>query len=173
MIASWLRAAVPATWRTALLRNKTTHRSLTAVVARDQRRRHPHCDCQLLFDGHRCLGWALGSLRTWERDYFAICDRLLPVLAPKVIWGIGANVGIWTLYFATKHPSVTTLVAYEPDESNLQMLRANIDLNRLNDRVAVCPIALSAKPGEAEFAVDDFTGSTGTLEPGPTFIQKY
>lgn len=168
-----IRSLIPKTMRAALLRNRVTHRLLTTFVARDQRKRHPRCQCTFNFDGHRALGWATGGLASWEAAYFTACDRLIRHIQPRVVWDIGANVGIYTLYFASKHACVSHVVAYEPDVDNLAWLHKNIHCNHLGERVTLRKAAVSHESGAATFHVDSFTGSTGSLERDTVFITRY
>lgn len=172
-VLSRLRSLVPKPCRAALLKNKVTSTLIRSFVKQDQLRQHPQCGCRLAFDGHRSLGWATGGLATWEQDYFEACRRMFLSIQPQVVWDVGANVGIWTLFFAESFASVSTVVAYEPDQVNLRMLERNVAINALPHRVQVRPVALSAKTGSADFQVDAMTGSTGSLELNDAFITRY
>jgi FkbM family methyltransferase len=172
-LTSILRKAVPPSLRTALLRNRLTYRAIRACVAERQRWPHPHSQFIFTFSGHRNLGWATGGLGEWEREYFQFCSELFEVIRPRVVWDIGANVGIWTLYFAASAPPVTAVVAFEPDRCNLHYLRANVEENNLSALVEVRDCALSSAAGEATFMSDPFTGATGSLEQSSAFITKY
>ena len=57
-------------------------------------------------------------------------------------WDVGANVGLYSIYFAKKHPQ-NTVIAFEPSPFNLKLLSVNISANGLTDNVSVFPIALS------------------------------
>jgi FkbM family methyltransferase len=173
MAAAWLRNRITPSWRAAIRRSSIAATLIRAFVPKWQVRPHPHCDCLLRFDGHRNIGWATGGLPTWELDYFQACARLFRQMRPTVIWDIGANVGIWTQYFARAVGSIDTVVAYEPDKFNIQLLQENVIANRLGGRVIVRSLALSSIEGEATFQADHFTGSTGTLERCDGFITRY
>lgn len=168
-----VRAMVPKAYRAALIRNRATSALIRSFVRKDQCVRHPHCDCTFAFDGQRALGWATGGLADWEREYFIACTRVFRTMKPSVVWDVGANVGIWSLFFARAFDSVETVVAYEPDAINLRMLHRNVEINALADCIQVRPAALSVAVGTAEFQVDDLTGSTGSLEREEGFITRY
>lgn len=172
-LTSILRKSVPASLRTALLRNRLTYRAIRACVAEHQCRPHPHSRFTFTFSGHRNLGWATGGLGEWEREYFQFCSELFEVIRPRIVWDIGANVGIWTLYFAGSTPPVVAVVAFEPDRCNLHYLRGNVEANNLSALVEVRECALSSAAGEATFMSDPFTGATGSLEQSSAFITKY
>ena len=168
-----LRGVLPKSYRALLIRNRLTNALIKACVRREQSRPHPQCSRQLVFDGHRALGWATGGLATWEHGYFEACRRILRAIKPSVVWDVGANVGIWTIFFADVLPSGAKVFAYEPDEVNLSFLRHNISINLLENTVAVRPLAMSRTPGMADFQADPMTGATGSLEIGDAFITRY
>jgi FkbM family methyltransferase len=60
-----------------------------------------------------------------------------------VLWDIGANVGVYSLYAAI-HRSVSVL-AFEPSAANFHVLSRNIYLNKLGDRATGYCIAFSGK----------------------------
>jgi len=63
----------------------------------------------------------------------------------SLLWDIGANVGLYTVYAALKRKS--RVVAFEPSVFNLELLARNLYLNHLQDRVTLLPIALSDQMG--------------------------
>lgn len=66
---------------------------------------------------------------------------------PGAIWDIGAHIGYHTLGFAAVHPGARVL-AVEPNEANLERLRANLARNAdLANRVTVMAVAVSDSEG--------------------------
>lgn len=65
-----------------------------------------------------------------------------------VLWDIGANVGLYSIYAAKKRNC--KIWAFEPSVFNLELLARNIYLNGLTDRVCIVPIALSDKLGSSQ-----------------------
>jgi FkbM family methyltransferase len=59
--------------------------------------------------------------------------------ANSVMWDIGANVGLYSVFAAIKGH---TVVAIEPSVFNLEFLVRNIVANHVNDRVSILPIAI-------------------------------
>ena len=58
-----------------------------------------------------------------------------------VVWDIGANVGLYSIYAAkTKNSKV---FAFEPSVFNLEFLARNINHNKVSDLVSIIPIPLS------------------------------
>jgi len=63
---------------------------------------------------------------------------------------VGANIGTETVSMLVRH-GVAHVVAVEPDPANVRLLRANLALNGVEDRVDVHPIALSDTDGTVAF----------------------
>jgi FkbM family methyltransferase len=59
-----------------------------------------------------------------------------------VLWDIGANVGLYSVYAAKKGVQV---VAIEPSVFNLEFLVRNICMNELEERILVLPMAVGTK----------------------------
>ena len=89
------------------------------------------------------LGYLLGTaephLQQIIRRYVSPCDN---------VYDIGANMGYVTLSLAKRVGAAGRVVAFEPVLRNLQLLRRNVDDNRLTN-VEIFPVAVSDKPGEA------------------------
>ena len=60
-----------------------------------------------------------------------------------VLWDIGANVGIYSLYAAKKNRM--KVLSFEPMQENYQTLVDNVQENDLGDLIVALPIALSDK----------------------------
>ena len=65
---------------------------------------------------------------------------------PQFIVDIGANIGLTTLYFLKKFPT-DKIICVEPDPSNLEILKKNLELQIKNQVVKVCEAAISNKDG--------------------------
>lgn len=72
------------------------------------------------------------------------------------LFDIGANIGVYTLYAALRHPTVR-VIAFEPEYANLHLLRDNIIENSLQDRIEVYSIALSNLSGISRLHLQDLT----------------
>ncbi|MBI3317763.1 MAG: FkbM family methyltransferase [Candidatus Omnitrophica bacterium] len=72
------------------------------------------------------------------------------------LFDIGANIGLYALYAALRHPNAR-IVAFEPEYSNLHLLRDNILHNSLQDRVEAFSLALSNQTGLSFLHVQDAT----------------
>lgn len=69
------------------------------------------------------------------------------------LYDIGANVGIYSLYYAKRFTG--SVVAFEPSVMNLALLAQNIALNGLSDQLVVVPISLTDHSGVADFSLSD------------------
>lgn len=168
-----VRRALPKETRIRLRRSSVVNGVLKAVAGGKKVRPHPRADFTIAFDGFRNLGWTFGRLPETEKAYFAFTEHLLDRLRPDHVWDVGANVGLWTLFLAGRDPKIRSIVAYEPDATNLQWLQENVGRNRLNDRVTIRDVALSDDTGTATFNADAYTGATGSLESGESFIARH
>ena len=63
---------------------------------------------------------------------------------------VGAHIGVYTIAAALRGARV---VSYEPNPTVASLLRRNVALNGVGDRVEVREVAVGAKPGEARLAV--------------------
>ena len=62
----------------------------------------------------------------------------------NIFWDIGANIGLFSIYAATKHKNCE-VVSFEPSTSNLRCLSRNISINNLNNRIKIFSNPLSNK----------------------------
>lgn len=67
----------------------------------------------------------------------------------SVLWDVGANVGLYTIYAATARRC--HVVAFEPSAFNLELLARNVALNHVAHLVTIAPIALSDRAGPSTF----------------------
>lgn len=67
-----------------------------------------------------------------------------------VFWDIGANVGVYSLYAASKGHHVC---AFEAEASNFSVLVKNVDLNNFDGRITALNIAIGAKTGMGRLAI--------------------
>ena len=85
------------------------------------------------------------SLRRWDLDSECAFQRALREhLRPgDVVFDIGANFGMHSLYAARLVSTAGRVYAFEPIPANLRLLHCHLRLNRLEDRVTVVPKAVS------------------------------
>ncbi len=118
-----------------------------------------------LFRNLRLVADRMQTVEVEERKTF---DMLIERVCPKVFWDVGSNVGIYTLHFLSRVPD-GSVIAFEPDRRNVDLLTRTIQKNRLR-AVQIVPKAVGEQSGEAQFFLDDITGATGTIIPDQMFI---
>ena len=102
----------------------------------------------------------------WEK--FAQSDTLMlgvfnRMIRPgDVVYDIGANIGVYSRVMVQWF-GASKLIAFEPMAGNFELLTANAELGRLQDRVRTFRMALSDTNGEEELQIDDMTSGTAVL----------
>ena len=81
-----------------------------------------------------------------------------------VVFDIGANIGYYTILFATLVGPEGHVFAFEPEASNLQLLRKNVSVNGLTN-VTIVPQAVSDHGGETELYISHGTSCMHSLYP--------
>lgn len=77
-----------------------------------------------------------------------------------ILWDIGANVGIYSLYAALERGA--RVMAFEPMRENFEALQANVRLNKIGDKVSAIPLAASDEEALGHFFVrNSNVGSSG------------
>jgi FkbM family methyltransferase len=94
------------------------------------------------------------SYNTKEPETLDWIDR--NVKNGDVVFDIGANIGLYTVYTLFRHPQAR-VVAFEPEYANLHLLRDNIVENGLQDRATLYPLALSDRSGPSMLHIQDLT----------------
>jgi FkbM family methyltransferase len=162
---------VPPQTRASLRRLGVVNRALAFWYGGVRSLPHPHSKYQFYFDGYRNIGWSLGGLSSFESGEFQYVRDLLKRKRVTCAWDVGANVGLWSLFFAGIEPPLRDIVSFEPDQANQKFLRMNQEKNQI-DRMRIREVALSSQPGTTTFYADGMTGSTGGLERESTFIES-
>lgn len=114
--------------------------------------------------------WLSGK---WDYRYARLLTRIVPKRALFV--DVGAHIGSTTVSLAMRRPDVT-FACFEPEPKNYALLRANIEDNHLEDRVATYRVALGPGVGESVLYTDPHkTGEQSLFDypdkglvPGPT-----
>jgi FkbM family methyltransferase len=83
---------------------------------------------------------------------------------------IGAHYGYYTLLAGTKYPE-NKIIAFEPEPSNYDLLKKNIEMNKLTN-VDIYNLAVSNEEGIKEFAVAEHSSRSGFYEPYLSNILK-
>lgn len=117
--------------------------------------------------------WIAGSsthgcwLGSYEQSFQSLFFSLVP--DGGVVWDIGANVGLYSLLAARKGAKV---LAFEPLPENLAFLHRHVELNSLQERIELFPMAASDHDGEAMFRIVPGNRSEGSLGPDGTLAVR-
>ena len=81
----------------------------------------------------------------------------------KILWDIGANIGLYSIYAAKKCSKV---YCFEPSIFNLELLGRNIFLNNLVDKITIIPLPLTAELVESTMKMTskDWGGALSSFE---------
>ena len=84
--------------------------------------------------------------------------------AGSVLWDVGANVGLYSVYAARKRQC--RVFAFEPSVFNLELLARNTYLNGVADRVCIVPMALSDSLGASRLRMTstEWGGALSTFD---------
>ncbi|MBW0177666.1 FkbM family methyltransferase [Sediminibacterium sp.] len=82
----------------------------------------------------------------------------------SVLWDIGANVGLYSIYAAKSKECV--VYSFEPSVFNLEVLARNISLNDVGKYITVMPFALNDKMGRGDLSMssDNWGGALSTFD---------
>jgi FkbM family methyltransferase len=99
-----------------------------------------------------------GELAALDRAVAAVDGLLGPdAIAGRSFIDVGANIGTTSIPALLTH-GFETAVAIEPEPENVRVLRMNVLLNGLEDRVTVLGVAASNEVGRSELVVDRSRG---------------
>jgi FkbM family methyltransferase len=78
---------------------------------------------------------------------------------------VGANVGLFTILLGYQVWEMGRVIAYEASPRMLDLLRHNVAMNWLDDRIEIVPKAAAATSGTLPFLVPQRYAMTGSLQP--------
>lgn len=87
-------------------------------------------------------------------EYAELLSELNEDNNDTLILDIGANIGYFVL-LAARFTEDADIHAFEPESSNVEQLKSNIELNKLEDRVQVYESAVGAESGTGFFSVSE------------------
>jgi FkbM family methyltransferase len=94
--------------------------------------------------------------RTYATKEPETLDWIDGLQADDVLFDVGANIGLYSLYAARRHRTMR-VVAFEPEYANLHLFRDNIVLNGLGGRIEPYALALGDRSGLSRLHLSDFT----------------
>ena len=105
-----------------------------------------------------CTNWITHfrwyTFKTKEPETIYFIDNLIK--EGDVFFDIGANVGIFSIYAGKKYKD-NQIISFEPEVSNLAILKENIVENNLTKQVMCYGLAISDKVGLSKLHLQDFT----------------
>jgi FkbM family methyltransferase len=111
-----------------------------------------------------------GDLHSIREIWFQETYRLPFPVTTGVLLDLGANIGMASVWLTKKY-KFTRVIAVEPDSSNAQLARENLELNRINGIVleaAVGPKEPSARFESSEYSNQGKLSEHGSLVPVTT-----
>lgn len=126
-----------------------------------------HGDVDMVFASPNFLTqYRSTSFSSKEPDTLSWLEKI-----PKnaVLWDVGANVGLYSVYAAKKCGA--RVISYEPSVFNLELLARNIFLNRLQDKITVMPLALTDRLGPSLFKMSSTAWGGALSSFGQEFDQ--
>ena len=126
-----------------------------------------HSDTKLLFfNTNEITTYRALSFSTKEPETLNWIDSFHD---KSVFFDIGANVGIYSAYAAKKNN--VNVVAFEPSFFNLEILFKNININKLNDKVTIVPLALNNINSIEKFNMSDNRQAAALSSFGQSYDQ--
>lgn len=71
----------------------------------------------------------------------------------RPFWGIGSNIGLYSIYFVKKHKG--KVYSFEPSFFNLKQLAKNININNVSKQINIIPLPLPNLTGFNELILSD------------------
>ncbi|EME70533.1 FkbM family methyltransferase [Paramagnetospirillum caucaseum] len=88
--------------------------------------------------GHGRLVWRAETFYTEEPETVTWLDG---IRADDILWDVGANVGLYSLYAAKV--AGCKVISFEPEAQNFAILTENVVLNGLGAQIEPCPVPLT------------------------------
>jgi FkbM family methyltransferase len=100
---------------------------------------------------------------TYDSPFTAFVQRY--VKPGDTVIDVGAHAGLFTLLLGYQVWESGHVIAYEPNPRMLELLRDNVTMNWLSDRVEIVPKAAAAASGSLPFLAPTRYTMTGSLRP--------
>ena len=130
----------------------------------EKKRKTNHRNTEMFFSvPNKLNNYRVDTFSTKEPETLDWIDK---ITENSIIWDIGANVGLYSIYAAkSKNCKV---YAFEPSVFNLELLARNIYINNLQNSVIIIPISLNEKLEENLFQLSStqWGGALSTFGAG-------
>lgn len=132
---------------------------------------------EVLIDLRGSGAWVDMIAGRFDAEIYTALGRVLPA-SGGILWDVGAHIGFHTLGFAVIVGPAGRVVGFEPNPSNRERLRQNLEKNPdLAARIEILPCALSEREGESAFVISHdvdtgtssmsfLDGTTPAVDPG-------
>jgi FkbM family methyltransferase len=114
----------------------------------------------------RGMTGATGNIYAGLHEFADMAFTLHFLRPDDLFLDVGANIGSYTLLASGVCKAKT--ISFEPDPQTMALLRRNIDLNGLHERVVLDEAAVGAEEGEVEFTIGRDSGNHVTTHAGRT-----
>ena len=95
------------------------------------------------FTPNEIIQYRIGTYFSKEPETLEWIDNFIEK-ENSIFWDIGANIGLYSIYAATKHNKLK-IFAFEPSTNNLAILTRNIHINDLSESITVNQFPLTNK----------------------------
>ncbi len=124
-------------------------------------------DHLITFDPHEVRGRLILADGSWLREDTELALEVLSKhgkLEPgKVALEVGANIGTQSLYLALSG-RFKSVIAVEPEPGNLELLRMNVTMNKMDDRIRVVAGAVGDTDGTAKLLLSGRNSGAHSLD---------
>lgn len=103
----------------------------------------------------------------WVKGVYT--PTFLPIQRFDTVMDVGANVGVFSVYAATK--GATTIYAIEPIKENTKLIRKNFEINKLPQPIIITK-AIAAKSGISKFYTGDIDSHGRLIKSSPRVKKK-
>ncbi len=139
---------------------------LASAMTRTVRVRHRDIDISFCVPNSLCR-YRAASFSTKEPETLMWLESMP---SGSVLWDVGANIGLYSLYAAKARKS--KVFSFEPSVFNLELLVRNIALNNVGPSVTVIPIALSNRTMVENFKLTSVAWGSALSAFGVDFDQN-
>ena len=119
----------------------------------------------MLLDSQNWIDNRLLIGRPYENKQINYFEELMDKHKPSIFLDIGANIGLYTLYFSKKN-YLSKLICFEPVQRNYIQLMTNLMLNNLLKRVESHQLAVSDRSGSQEINIDPLSTGVSRIQIG-------
>ena len=100
-------------------------------------------------------------------------ESFIELIRPDdVVWDIGANIGLYSVFAALAGASQSRVFSFEPSDSVRRLLEVNCKLNRLQGRITILPYALWHETSLLDFYEREEDSALNSLRPQTNVVVR-